>query len=68
MPAKGLAKSFPGDADDREVVLVERDLLSHNVWVTTEAPKPQSITDHSDRNNPRMRALRFVGGLVAVAS
>src|SRR5258708_33904038 len=45
---KGAGKILRSDADDREVVLVEGDRSSENIWIGTEAPLPQSIADHND--------------------
>src|SRR6266851_6045409 len=45
---KGAGKILRSDADDREVVLVEGDRSSQNVWIGAEAPLPQSIADHND--------------------
>src|SRR5258708_37775562 len=45
---KGAGKILGSDADDREVMLVEGDRSSENVWIGAEAPLPQSIADHND--------------------
>ena len=45
---KGTGEILGSDADDCEVMLVQGDGSSENVWVGTEAPLPQSIADHND--------------------
>src|SRR6266478_4368961 len=45
---KGAGKILGSNSDDREVMLVQRDRSSQNVWIGTEAPLPQSIADHND--------------------
>src|SRR5258708_19666785 len=46
---KGAGEILGSDTDDREVMLVQGDRSSENVWIGTEAPLPQSIADHDDR-------------------
>src|SRR6266849_6862173 len=45
---KGAGEFLGSDANDREVMLVQGDRSSENVWISTEAPLPQSIADHND--------------------
>src|SRR5260370_27352732 len=45
---EGAAEILGSYADDREVMLVQGDRSSENVWISTEAPLPQSIADHND--------------------
>src|SRR5258708_10077617 len=44
----GAAEILRSDTDDGEVMLVQGDRSSEDVWIGTKAPLPQSIADHND--------------------